>query len=185
MQPMNTTTNLTATNTMVVSRTWLATDIAGNTNSCCQTIVVNVGLPPSIATQPAGQTFNYGDAGKLSVSVTGPGPFTYQWRLNGVNIAGATGSTLNLSDMQFTNAGLYTVVISSSGGSVTSSVAVVNVFPKLIGQAIAGNKLLLTWAGPFILQSAPAINGPYTDVPNQTVPFTLKPVGPRQFFRLH
>ena len=48
------------------------------------------------------------------------GPFTYQWRFNGVNIAGATNAAFGYANAFRTNAGLYSVVIASPYGSVTS-----------------------------------------------------------------
>jgi len=80
--------------------------------------------PPFISVQPqppaAGTNFP-GDTVVLSVSAGGyPGPF-YQWRFNSTNISGATGSSLLLSSLTTTNAGSYTVVVSSGGLSVTST----------------------------------------------------------------
>jgi sugar lactone lactonase YvrE len=48
--------------------------------------VVTVGLPPGIVAQPASQTNLFGDAVAFSVAVSGTGPFTYQWQLNGANL---------------------------------------------------------------------------------------------------
>jgi uncharacterized protein affecting Mg2+/Co2+ transport len=180
---LNTVTNLTATNTMTVSRTWLATDTAGNTNTCCQTVVIDLGPPPIITTQPKGQTLGYGDSGALSVIATGASPLTYQWRLGGANVAGATNSLLQFSAIQFSNAGPYTVVISSPGGSVTSSVALITVLPRLMGVRNGGS-LVLTWPAPFILQSAPSVNGPYKDVAGAVSPYSVSMTAPQKFFRL-
>jgi hypothetical protein len=142
------------------------------------------GAPPTITTQPQSQTDNYGDSTTLSVTAGGSGPFTYQWQFNGANISGATGSSLTLTSLQFNNAGLYSVVVGDAGGSVSSAVAVVNVDPKLLTQ-ISGSNITLTWAGPFILQSALSPAGPYTDVPRATSPYTFNTTsGPQKYFRL-
>jgi sugar lactone lactonase YvrE len=45
-----------------------------------------VGDPPSITTQPVGGTFETGGSPALSVAVSGEGPISYQWRLNGTNV---------------------------------------------------------------------------------------------------
>jgi hypothetical protein len=181
---LSTTTNITATNTMLICRTWVATDIAGNTNTCSQTVSIFIGPPPTITSQPSGQTFGYDDSGKLTVVASGTGPFTYQWFFNGVEIPGATGNRLNLSGLQYTNAGLYTVVVTGPGGSVTSSVAVVNVLPRLIGQQASGKRLMLSWTGQFILQSADNFTGPFTDLPGAINPTLVKMNAPQKFFRL-
>jgi hypothetical protein len=87
----------------------------------------NVGLyqigtinPPVVA-PVQGQTAAIGNSATFISSVSGVGPFTYQWRFQGVNLAGQTNSTLTISNVQTTNAGSYSVVVSNSGGSVTSA----------------------------------------------------------------
>jgi hypothetical protein len=56
----------------------------------------------------------------------------YQWYFNGVAIPGATSSNLVLSSIQFTNAGLYSVVVSSPYGSVTNTPEQVVVNPASV-----------------------------------------------------
>jgi hypothetical protein len=196
---LNTTTNVTTTNTVVICRTWVATDAALNTNTCCQTIILQLGPAPTISSQPHGQTFGNGDSGKINIGVSGNGPFTYQWRRNGINISGATNGTLNLSALQYTNAGLYTVVVTYNGLSTTSAVSVVNVAPRL-HSSVSAKTMTLTWSGPFTLQSASRVNGPWTDVrvvvtnqlgtrvaaqsvPAQS-PFSVSMADRQKFFRL-
>ncbi|MGZ5530184.1 MAG: immunoglobulin domain-containing protein, partial [Limisphaerales bacterium] len=53
--------------------------------------------------------------------------FGFQWQLNGVDIAGATNQTLQLSDVQASQGGTYTVVVTDNGGTSTSVGAVVTV----------------------------------------------------------
>ncbi|MFM2083136.1 MAG: hypothetical protein RL380_1827, partial [Verrucomicrobiota bacterium] len=54
-------------------------------------------------------------------------PRTFQWRRNGVNIAGGTNQTLTLSNVQLAQAGNYSLVVSNSAGSATSTDAVLTV----------------------------------------------------------
>lgn len=78
---------------------------------------------PIITTQPLSQTATVGSTVVFSVSATGlPAP-TYQWNFNGASILGATSPTLTLSKVQLKNVGSYTVTVSNSLGSVTSSAA--------------------------------------------------------------
>jgi len=139
--------------------------------------------PPVIATQPLSQTGGYGDGTTLSVTATGTCPFSYQWQLNGANIPGATGSSLSLGSLQFNNAGLYSVIVSNAAGAVTSSVAVLNVASKLNSQ-LTSSGLILTWAGPFILQSANSPSGSYADVPGASSPYTNSLSSGQKYFRL-
>jgi alpha-tubulin suppressor-like RCC1 family protein len=46
---------------------------------------------------------------------------TYQWQFNGVNIAGATNTALTLSNVGTNQEGNYSIVVTSSNGSITSS----------------------------------------------------------------
>jgi hypothetical protein len=82
---------------------------------------------PVILTQPASRTNALASAGSFSVTLTGPSPFTYQWRLNGANLAGGTNALLTLVNIQSANAGNYDVVVANQFGAVTSLVAVLTV----------------------------------------------------------
>ncbi|HEY3855742.1 MAG TPA: immunoglobulin domain-containing protein, partial [Verrucomicrobiae bacterium] len=58
---------------------------------------------------------------------------TFQWQFDGTNIAGATNATLTITNVQGTDAGTYTVVVTDPAGSVTSSNAVLTaLFPAAI-----------------------------------------------------
>ena len=57
------------------------------------------------------------------MSAIGQGPLSYQWRFNGMDLAGATRSTLILTNVQLSQAGWYSVVLTNVYGSVTSSPA--------------------------------------------------------------
>jgi hypothetical protein len=63
---------------------------------------------------------DWGYTNTLSVQAWGTGPLTYQWYDNGVAVTGATNQQLVFDGIQFTNAGLYSVVVSNALGSVTN-----------------------------------------------------------------
>jgi autotransporter-associated beta strand protein len=75
--------------------------------------------PLAISGQPTNATLHAGATATLNVSAIGFN-LSYQWRRNGVNIPGATNATLTLTTVQFTNAGLYDVVISNPQGLAAS-----------------------------------------------------------------
>ena len=106
----------------------VVSNVAGSATSATASLTVNV--PPSITTQPASQTVDAGANVTFTVVATGTTPLTYQWQFNGIDITGATLSSLTLSDVHDTEAGSYTVTVANGVGSVTSSTAVltVNVF---------------------------------------------------------
>jgi len=93
-------------------------------------------VPPSITTQPASQTVNPGANVTFTVSASGTAPLTYQWRLNGANISGATTASYTRSNVQSGDAGNYSVVVGNVAGSATSANAVlsVNVPPSITTQ---------------------------------------------------
>jgi hypothetical protein len=82
---------------------------------------------PIITRQPQSQTVARGATVALSVGYSGTGPFDFQWRRNGVNIAGATNETFTLVNVQPTDAGDYTVIVFSEAGAAVSDVAAVRV----------------------------------------------------------
>ncbi len=84
--------------------------------------VTTIAAAPSIATQPAAATVTAGQAATFTVSATGGGTLAYQWRKDGVAIAGATTSTWTATD-----AGSYDVVVTNSAGSVTCTTATLTV----------------------------------------------------------
>lgn len=85
------------------------------------------GIPPSITTQPVGQTLLAGTTASFSVAVTGSTPLSYQWRLNGSVISGATASGYTKSNVQTNDAGTYSVLITNAAGQATSTGAVLKV----------------------------------------------------------
>lgn len=81
-------------------------------------------VAPTITLQPAGQTARVGETVTLTVAASGTPAPSFQWRRNGNNI-GTNASTLTLTSVQLTDAGDYSVVVSNSAGSVTSTTATV------------------------------------------------------------
>ncbi len=103
------------------SYTVVVTNAAGSATS--GNVVLTVYVPPAITVQPTGQTLASGASATFSVTATGNPAPTYQWRLNGANISGATGSSYTKSNVQSANVGFYSVVVSNLAGKVTSSEA--------------------------------------------------------------
>lgn len=97
----------------------------GSVISASASLAVNSG--PAITAQPESAAVTAGDAVSFSVTATGSAPLTYRWRLNGTNVPGAIGATLLLPSAQIIDAGSYTVVVTNSLGSVTSSIATLTV----------------------------------------------------------
>ncbi len=81
--------------------------------------------PPDFAQQPAGVTNLQGTNVTLSVTPHGVGPFTFQWRLNGVNLTNATNAILTLTNAYPTNGGAFSVVLQSPFGASNGQPALV------------------------------------------------------------
>ncbi len=100
---------------------------AFSTNTGLPTVPLNT--PSIVTTQPASQTVNQGDSATFSVTASGTLPLSYQWLFNGTSISGATLSSLTIPNVVQTNLGTYAVVVTNGVGSVTSSNAVLSMYP--------------------------------------------------------
>lgn len=100
-------------------------------------IVVSTGpAAPSIVTDPASQTAVEGGYVTFRVSVVGTPPLGYQWRFNETNnLAGATGNSLTVTNLQLADAGTYSVVATNVAGSATSTNATLAVTPSVRSSA--------------------------------------------------
>ena len=92
-------------------------------------------VSPSLYTPFVGATPIWGRSASIGVSAVGSGQLNFQWYLNGVAIDGATAPSINFPSIQFTNAGMYSVVISSAYGIVTNAAAEVSVNPAEVDLA--------------------------------------------------
>lgn len=87
-----------------------------------------VATPPLITKQPVSQTVATSQIATFSVLATGTPAPIYQWRRNGVNISGATSANYTTKANKVSDSGaIFSVIISNSAGSVTSSEAILKV----------------------------------------------------------
>jgi len=76
---------------------------------------------------PATQHVAPGTFAAFTVAVGSASPLTYQWKLNGTAIAGATNTTYTVANAQLGNMGFYSVTVTNSAGSTDSAVAILTV----------------------------------------------------------
>ena len=107
-------------------------------------VLVSEASPPIITRQPASTSVAAGQAVSLTVEASGSPVLTYQWRRDGVALAGATSATLNLGAVSAGSAGSYDVVVANSAGNVTSRPAIVSVTAAAIAPAITAQPVSLT-----------------------------------------
>jgi len=86
---------------------------------------------PWILNQPLSQTTFSGMNATFYVQAIGTTNLNYQWCFNGTNITGATQASLSLTNVQTTNSGNYSVIVSNSIGSTVSSYAAFSVLNSL------------------------------------------------------
>lgn len=92
-----------------------------------------VGRPglPLITTHPRSLAVATGGTRDFTLSIDAKGGApTYQWRKGGVNLSGATSATYTATNVNGTAEGIYDCVVSTSGGSVTSLPAKVNLYAR-------------------------------------------------------
>ncbi len=106
---------------------------AGSTISDNGTLTVSASLvPPTFSLQPASQTVTAGANVTFTATASGTPAPTYQWKLNGANLTGATSASFTINSVSSGNAGTYTVVATNSAGSVTSNSALLTVNAALV-----------------------------------------------------
>ena len=107
---------------------------------------------PFLVAPFAGAIVYHGGTSAISVGVWGSEPLSYQWWFNGDPINNATNQTLSFTNIQFTNAGLYSIVVTNPFGSVTNTPEqlVVNpasvsigLSPTIIVSGIAGRNYII------------------------------------------
>jgi uncharacterized repeat protein (TIGR03803 family) len=135
---------------------------------------------PVITQQPAGGTNSVSTTAILNVVANGGG-LNYQWFKNGLpvadagNVSGSRAASLNLSSVSSNDIASYSVVVSNTIGSVTSSVAVLHIVstPLFVTQptnanAIGGTQVTLSSSavGPGTLSYQWQFDGaPLSDTP--------------------
>gem|GEM_PF-859890 len=90
-------------------------------------MVVTIGVPPAITSQPAGTNVIKGDTVTLDVAASGSGTLVYQWYKNGLGIIGATTNAYILTNAQTNQSGYYAVSVNSEFGAIRSGTTYVAV----------------------------------------------------------
>lgn len=109
----------------------IVADSNGFTPSNVATLTVNPGEPPLITVQPEDQGVVEGQTATFFVTATGTEPLNYQWRKNGVNIAGATNAsyTTPATLISLDNQSYYSCVVTNNYGVTASNDAYLYVVP--------------------------------------------------------
>jgi hypothetical protein len=125
--------------------------------------MLTVIIPPAIASPPQSQTVLAGRSAAFNVSATGTQTLYYQWALNGTPLPGATNSNLLLTNIQPSDAGTYSVLVTNAANSTASSTALLTVTPPAtpadIALAVAPSSMS---PGGFTINLSVPVNSTYT-----------------------
>jgi hypothetical protein len=90
----------------------------------------------------------------LCATVTGPGPYTYEWTKDGVPIAGTNGACLTLTGLSTNDSGQYCIKVTGSCGGTASSCLTIQVSdcpapaPRLVAlDRLGGGEMEITLEG--------------------------------------
>ncbi|MES2694301.1 MAG: immunoglobulin domain-containing protein [Verrucomicrobiota bacterium] len=112
--------------------TVVVSNAVGSVTSNAATITVPAATAPTISRHPSAVEAPVGSNASFSISIStssGVGSLTYQWLKDGAPIPGATSSSYSISPLRDTHTGLYSVLVTGVGGSVTSNTARLTVLP--------------------------------------------------------
>ncbi len=135
------------------SYTVVITNFYGAVTSAIASLTVL--FPPSITEQPVSQAILVGNDAVFDVQTSGTSPMYYQWiqgsnsLTDSGNIQGSQSNALSLNSVGTNDTGAYTVVVTNSYGSITSSVAnlLVGIPPQSLGIYQCSNAPMLTMRG--------------------------------------
>ncbi len=100
---------------------------------------VTVDRLPLITQHPESLAIILTEPARFAVETLGQPPFTYQWRRNGVDLSGETGTSLTFLAVQRTDSDVFSVHVSNAFGAVDSSNATL-----VLKQAHHGRKFRTT-----------------------------------------
>jgi hypothetical protein len=129
------------------------------------TLTVNVlSTAPAITSQPANQSIITGQTATFSVVATGTTPLNYYWRKGALVVTNSTVPSFTIANAQLTDAGSYSVIVSNSLGTATSSSATLTVSTVAATPAITTqptNQLVFQGQNAFLSVAASG-TGPLT-----------------------
>ncbi len=116
----------------------------GNTVASSNAVLAVMPSAPIITTQPAGGVTVSGSSFTFSSGATGTEPLIYQWLFSGFPIPGAAGASLALTNVQLSDGGNYSLVVSNALGVTVSSNALLATY-SLGDLSVALNNSILAW----------------------------------------
>jgi hypothetical protein len=114
------------------SFTYTVADGQGGTAVATVAVTVNAVLvSPTIALQPVAVEVTEGQTASFLLEAAGTAPFAYQWRVDGVDIAGATKAAYTTAILTTEDDGQsYSCLVSNEAGEIESAVAILQVMAQ-------------------------------------------------------
>jgi hypothetical protein len=99
--------------------------------------------PPTLLAPPPSQTAEVGSTVNFKPHIAGDPVLTYEWFFNGTNcISCSQNCNLELTNVQFSQSGSYTVAVTNLFGAVTNSSATLNVIAPVVRRPVPGVKVM-------------------------------------------
>ena len=138
--------------------------IASNISSVvtnCMGLTVTLGNAPPSITGPTDQNGILNSNATFTASVAGIPTPTVQWQENGIDIPGATSSSVTITNVQFAQDGfVYSIIASNSEGTVTNSAVLHVVVPPAIATQPQNLAVTNTQSASFSVLSTNGVPSP-------------------------
>jgi hypothetical protein len=121
---------------------------------CSRVATLSILAPPVITIQPVSMSVILGGSATLSVVANGSTPMAFQWLFNAVPMPGATNSSLVLTGVDATKAGIYQALVTNAVGSAVTQPATLTVLGvDSDGDGIPDSWMMQTFGHPTGLAS--------------------------------
>jgi hypothetical protein len=156
-------------------------------------VQMNLPGPPTILKPPPSQTAEAGSTVNIILDASGYPAATCFWFFNETNlVASSTNCRLEWSNCDYSQSGVYTVVVSNAFGAVTSAPVMLNVIPSVERRPVPGVKVTGEIGSSLKVEYANILGSPTNWLPLATLSLTnppqycfdvTTPLPPRRFYR--
>lgn len=101
--------------------------------------IIRTSVLPDFTTPPTSQEIKYGQNATFTAVASGAPAPTYRWQKNGVDIPGATTSTLTLTNVTLADAATYSVIATNEAGSSTANATLTVLTTPIVAQDQPGD----------------------------------------------
>jgi uncharacterized repeat protein (TIGR02543 family) len=164
---LSTNTTYTVTVTAIGDGTYYSDSAASSATSVTtnpQAVTPTISSQPMSASKYTGQSVTF----SVTASASDSGSISYQWKVGGVSISGASSSTYTINTLSLGNAGDYTVVVTNTKNGTTSnqasniatlSVSVQTYTVTYSAPDKSGGSVPVDSAGPYVADATVTLHG--------------------------